>query len=82
MQPEQIKQMIEQGLAGARVSVAGDGQHFEAVVVSDVFAGKSMVQQHQLVYQVLGDKMKADIHALSLRTYTPEQWAQEADQSK
>ncbi|MEE8211184.1 MAG: BolA/IbaG family iron-sulfur metabolism protein [Acidiferrobacterales bacterium] len=82
MQPEQIRQMIEQGLAGARVSVAGDGQHFEAVVVSDVFAGKSMVQQHQLVYQVLGDKMKADIHALSLRTYTPEQWTQEADQSK
>lgn len=82
MQPEQIRQMIEQGLAGARVSVAGDGQHFEAVVVSDVFAGKSMIQQHQLVYQVLGDKMKADIHALSLRTYTPEQWTQEADQSK
>ncbi|MEE8197189.1 MAG: BolA/IbaG family iron-sulfur metabolism protein [Acidiferrobacterales bacterium] len=82
MQPEQIRQMIEQGLAGARVSVAGDGQHFEAVVVSDVFAGKSMVQQHQLVYQVLGDKMKADIHALSLRTYTLEQWTQEADQSK
>ncbi len=82
MQPEQIRQMIEQGLAGARVSVAGDGQHFEAVVVSDVFAGKSMIQQHQLVYQVLGDKMKADIHALSLRTYTLEQWTQEADQSK
>lgn len=82
MQPEQIRQMIEQGLAGARVSVAGDGQHFEAVVVSDVFAGKSMVQQHQLVYQVLGDKMKADIHALSLRTYTLEQWTQEADRSK
>ncbi len=82
MQPEQIRQMIEQGLAGARVSVAGDGQHFEAVVVSDVFAGKSMIQQHQLVYQVLGDKMKADIHALSLRTYTPEQWTQEADRSK
>jgi stress-induced morphogen len=52
------------------------------VVVSGVFAGKSMVQQHQLVYQVLGDKMKADIHALSLRTYTLEQWTQEADQSK
>jgi acid stress-induced BolA-like protein IbaG/YrbA len=82
MQPEQIRQMIEQGLAGARVCVAGEGQHFEAVVVSDVFAGKSMVQQHQLVYQVLGDKMKADIHALSLRTYTLEQWTQEADQSK
>ena len=78
MQPDQIKQLIEQGLSGAHARVTGDGQHFEALVVSDVFAGKTMVQQHQLVYRALGDKMKADIHALSLRTYTPEQWAQEA----
>lgn len=74
MQPDDIKQLIEQGLAGARAAVSGDGQHFEAVVVADAFAGRSMVQQHQLVYQALGDKMKAEIHALSLRTYTPEQW--------
>ncbi|MFQ5935198.1 MAG: BolA family protein [Acidiferrobacterales bacterium] len=76
MQPEEIKQVIEQGLAGARVDVRGDGQHFEAVVVCDAFANKTMVQQHQLVYQVLGDKMQGAIHALSLRTYTPEQWAE------
>ncbi len=76
MQPEQIKQLIEQGLAGAQANVSGDGQHFEAQVVSDAFAGKTMVQQHQLVYQALGDKMKQEVHALSIRTYTPEQWAQ------
>ncbi|MFQ6021657.1 MAG: BolA family protein [Acidiferrobacterales bacterium] len=76
MQPDDIKHLIEQGLDGAQADVSGDGQHFEAIVVSEAFAGKTMVQQHQLVYQALGDKMKADIHALSLRTYTPEQWAQ------
>ncbi len=77
MQSEDIKQMIEQGLAGARADVSGDGQHFEAIVVSDAFAGKTMIQQHQLVYKALGDKMKSEIHALSLRTYTPEQWERE-----
>jgi len=75
MQPETIKQLIEAGLAGSRAEVAGDGHHFEAVIVCDAFAGKSMVQQHQLVYQALGDKMKAEIHALSMRTLTPEQYA-------
>ena len=75
MEPEQIKHIIEQGLAGASASVSGDGQHFEAVVVSEAFANKSMVQQHKLVYQALGNKMQGEIHALSLRTYTPEQWA-------
>lgn len=75
MQPETIKQLIESGLAGAKAEVAGDGHHFEAVIVCDAFAGKSMVQQHQLVYQALGDKMKAEIHALSMRTLTPEQYA-------
>lgn len=76
MEPEQIKHLIEQGLAGARASVSGDGQHFEAIVVSDAFANKTMVQQHKLVYQALGNKMQGDIHALSLHTYTPEQWAE------
>ncbi|MFQ5993963.1 MAG: BolA family protein [Acidiferrobacterales bacterium] len=78
MAPEQIKQLIEQGLAGARAIVSGDGQHFEAVVVSEAFAGKTMVQQHQLVYRALGDKMEVEIHALSLRTFTPEQWGQQS----
>ena len=57
------------------IEVRGDdGQHFEAVVVSAAFIGKNMVQQHQLVYQALGDKMRSEIHALSMRTFTPEAW--------
>lgn len=73
---EQVKQYIAQGLPCEFIGVRGeDGQHFEAVVVSAHFVGKRMVQQHQLVYQALGDRMKEEIHALSLRTYTPEEWA-------
>ncbi|MBI3546691.1 MAG: BolA/IbaG family iron-sulfur metabolism protein [Gammaproteobacteria bacterium] len=71
MQPEDIKTMIERGLPGARVSVSGDGHHFEAEVVTDAFAGKSMLQRHQLVYGTLGGKMGNEIHALSLRTLAP-----------
>lgn len=71
--PNDIKTWIEAGMPGAKAQVEGDGQHFEAVIVSPDFAGKSMVQQHQLVYRALGDRMKQDIHALSLRTLTPEQ---------
>ncbi len=64
-----------QGLACEHVEVLGDdGQHFEAVIVSSLSTGKNMVQQHQLVYQALGDRMRAEIHALSMRTFTPEAW--------
>lgn len=77
MQPDTIKQLIEAGLEGSRAFVDGDGHHFEAVIVCDAFAGKTMVQQHQLVYQALGDKMKAEIHALSMKTLTPEQYQQQ-----
>ncbi len=58
------------------VNVVGDGQHFEAIIVSNEFAGKSRVQQHQVVYRALGDRMKSEIHALSMKTFTPEQWAE------
>jgi len=73
--PEQIKSWIEAGLACEHVEVRGDGHHFEAVVVSPAFRGKSRVQQHQLVYQALGNRMQAEIHALSMMTYSPEDWA-------
>ncbi|HEU4707692.1 MAG TPA: BolA/IbaG family iron-sulfur metabolism protein, partial [Methylophilaceae bacterium] len=64
------------GLQCDLVQVLGnDGQHFEAIVVSPLFEGKSMVQQHQLVYRALGDRMRSEIHALSMRTYTPDAWA-------
>ncbi len=74
MQPNDIKELIERGLPGARAMVTGDGHHFEAVIVAKEFAGKSVVQQHQMVYKALGDKMGADIHALSMRTMTPEEY--------
>lgn len=76
-QADTIQDLIAQGLAGATVTVLGDdGAHFEAVVVWDGFEGKSMVQRHQMVYRALGDRMKAEIHALSMRTYTPAQYAE------
>jgi acid stress-induced BolA-like protein IbaG/YrbA len=73
--PEQIKTWIEGALSCEHVEVSGDGRHFEAVIVSPAFRGKSRVQQHQLVYRALGDRMHAEIHALSMQTYTPEDWA-------
>ena len=72
---DQIKQYIESGLECEHVEVQGDGHHFEAVIVSSAFRGKSKVQQHQLVYTALGDRMREEIHALSMRTLTPEEWS-------
>ena len=72
--PEQIQSYIEQDLACEFIDVAGDGQHFEAIIVSVSFRGKNRVQQHQLVYGVLGERMRSEIHALSLRTFSPEDW--------
>ena len=73
--PESIRASLEAGLACEHVEVRGDGTHFEAVIVSDAFAGLSRVKQHQLVYAALGDRMRAEIHALSMQTLTPQQWA-------
>ena len=73
--PDQIKSWIEAGLPCERVEVRGDGHHFEAVIVSTAFSGKSRVQQHQLVYAALGSRMHAEIHALAMQTYSPEDWA-------
>ncbi|MGZ4847482.1 MAG: BolA family protein [Burkholderiales bacterium] len=74
MDPNQIKQYIKNGLQCDHVEVTGDGRHFEAVIVSPLFRGKSKVRQHQLVYAALGDRMREDIHALSMKTLTPEEW--------
>jgi acid stress-induced BolA-like protein IbaG/YrbA len=71
---EDITGYIRKGLACEHVAVQGDGQHWEAVIVSAEFAGKNKVQQHQLVYHALGDRMREEIHALSMQTLTPEQW--------
>ena len=53
----------------------GDGHHFEALIVSPAFEGRSRVARHQLVYAALGDRMRAEIHALSMTTLTPSEWA-------
>lgn len=71
---ESIKQSIEQGMTTEHVAVSGDGRHFDAVVVSAEFSDKSRVQRHQRVFQTLGDCMREEIHALSMKTYTPEEW--------
>jgi acid stress-induced BolA-like protein IbaG/YrbA len=69
--PDDIKRTIEAGLACEQVAVDGDGQHFQAVIVSAAFEGLSRVKRHQLVYGALGDRMRAEIHALSMQTLTP-----------
>lgn len=77
MNKQDIHNLIQQGIPCDYLEVLGDdGQHFEAVVVSTLFNQKNKVQQHQLVYKALGERMGGDIHALSIRTFTPEAWAQ------
>jgi len=71
----QIEGWIREGLSCEHVAVQGDGHHFEAVIVSHAFRSRSRVQQHQQVYAALGGRMGAEIHALSMQTYTPEDWA-------
>lgn len=72
--PEQIKNYIASGLACSHLEVEGDGQHFTAVIVSDQFTGKRLIERHQLVYAALGDRMREEIHALSMKTLTPEEF--------
>jgi len=73
-----LRSYIMDGLPSDYVEVRGDdGQHFEAVIVSPHFNGKNMVQQHQLVYLALGERMRTEIHALSIRTFTPDAWVKD-----
>lgn len=77
--PNQVESMIKAGLPDAQVQVqdlTGGGDHYQVVVVSSEFAGKGLVQQHQIVYGAVRQAMSSEaIHALSLKTYTPEDWA-------
>ena len=75
MQGSELEALIQAGIPGAEVIVKGEGDHFEAVVISEQFEGRSMVQQHQLVYGTLGDRFSGELHALALHTYTPAAWA-------
>ncbi|KAF1858478.1 hypothetical protein Lal_00014993 [Lupinus albus] len=72
--PELIHGYIKNGLECTHLEVEGDGQHFSAVIVSPAFAGKSRIQRHQIVYAALGDRMRAEIHALSMKTLTPDEY--------
>jgi len=74
MTPEEIKTMIESGIPGSIAIVDGDGSHFQAQVVSNSFVDCPMIKQHKMVYATLGDSMESAIHALSIQTYTTEQW--------
>ncbi|OAI50327.1 BolA family transcriptional regulator [Betaproteobacteria bacterium SCGC AG-212-J23] len=77
--PESVQSGIAAGLACEHLEVIGDGQHFQALIVSPAFAGKSRVQRHQLVYAALGDRMREEIHALSMQTLTPDEWRKTTD---
>jgi acid stress-induced BolA-like protein IbaG/YrbA len=79
MQAEEIQRLISESMPYAEVSVrdfTGGGDHFEVTVVSPEFAGKTLLQQHQMVYAPLREAMVERIHALTLKTYTPQQWQQ------
>ena len=74
MYADTIRQLIEQGLPGASAEVRGDdGVHLEATVVSEAFRGKLPLARHRLVYATLGERMGGEIHALALRTLTPDE---------
>ena len=72
--PEHVHQYIADNLDCQHLEVSGDGAHFEAIIVSPVFEGKRTLARHQAVYQALGDRMREEIHALSMRTLTPAEY--------
>ena len=79
--PAEVEAFIAQGLACEHLDVEGDGRHFFATIVSAEFEGTSRVTRHQRVYQALGDRMREQIHALSMKTLTPTEWAASVDTS-
>jgi acid stress-induced BolA-like protein IbaG/YrbA len=77
--PEQVRGFIATGLPCEHLAIEGDGRHFFATIVSAAFEGLSRVKRHQRVYAALGDRMREQIHALSMKTLTPAEFAAEAD---
>jgi acid stress-induced BolA-like protein IbaG/YrbA len=71
--PDELQRVIAAGLDCEWLKVDGDGQHFDALIVSAVFEGKSRIERHRIVYAVLGDRMRDRVHALSMKTLTPEE---------
>ena len=79
MEIETVEQLIRAGLPGAQVQVTGDGSHFEAVVVSEAFAGLTPIKKQRLVMDTVREQLaNGELHALSIKTLTPEQWAGQA----
>ena len=75
MDPEEVKKLIQAGLSDCEVMVKGDGSHFDAIVIGEVFAGKSLVAKQKLVYATVNDYIASgQLHALSIKTYTPAEW--------
>lgn len=75
MNTEEIKALIDDGIPGAKVEVqSDDNTHFAALVIADAFAGLRSLARHQLVYKCLGARMGNEIHAMSIRAYTPDEW--------
>ena len=74
----EVQSFISQGLNCEHLEVEGDGRHFFATIVSDEFEGASRIKRHQRVYAALGDRMREQIHALSMKTLTPAEWAHES----
>ena len=80
LDPKQIETWIAQGLACEHLAIGGDGQHFEALIVSREFAGMNRVKRQQRVYQIIKGKLDSgELHALSMRTLTPEEWSEQQD---
>jgi acid stress-induced BolA-like protein IbaG/YrbA len=73
--PDYVRDTIANGLDCQHLEVTGDGQHFYATIVSPAFDNQRLIARHQLVYAALGERMKAEIHALSMKTHTPTEWA-------
>jgi acid stress-induced BolA-like protein IbaG/YrbA len=73
--PQEVRDFIAAGLPCAHLEVEGDGRHFFATIVSDEFVGLTRIKRHQRVYAALGERMKEQIHALSMKTLSPEEWS-------
>lgn len=77
METEAVKKLIRDGMPGAEVTVTGDGSHFEAVVISNAFTGKTPLQKQRLVMGTVKPQIESgELHALSIKTFTPAQWAE------
>jgi stress-induced morphogen len=78
MPMHELRGLLERGFPGDTIELdnpQGDGEHYQALIVSERFQGMTLVEQHQLVYRTMGDAMRSAVHAFALKTYTPAQWA-------